>query len=240
MSYFSDFPLTYYSFGNNEEEVLVQNIATYVEILDDVKINAAFYQDYYVQGGERPDQISFILYQNPHMHWTFYLMNDKIREQGWPMQNHEVIDKAKKDYPNFTIITQDPIFNTFSVGDIVEGDTSGARGTIVHKDLTLGQIVVELEDRSTVFQTAEDVTCEGETIVSSGAVYEYLAPHHYEVDGEHVDLELDNNMNVPMNAVPVTRLDFYMNENSSLKQIRVIKPSSINAVQQLFNEALRS
>ena len=60
------------------------------------------------------------------------------------------------------------------------------------------------------------------------------------MDGEHVDLELTNNMNVPINAVPVTHLDFYMNENGSLKQIRVIKPSSINTVQQLFNEALRS
>jgi hypothetical protein len=56
MSYFKDFPLQFYSFGDGEESALVQNIATYVDILDDIKLNSSFYQDHYIQGGERPDQ----------------------------------------------------------------------------------------------------------------------------------------------------------------------------------------
>lgn len=238
MSYFSNFPLTFYSFGNGEERVLTQNIAAYVEVLDDVKLNSAFYQDYYVQGGERPDHVAFSLYKNPHMHWTFYLMNDKIREQGWPLQYNILVDKAKRDYPNFTITTQDPIHTGFDVGDSVTGLISNAEGTIVHKNLDLGQVIVSL-NTTQIFQVPESVICGGDSIVTTGASLEYIATNHYTKDGEHIDLNL-NDMSIPLNAVPKTNLDVYIEENNKLKQIRVITPSSINQVQQLFNDALRS
>lgn len=238
MSYFKNFPLSFYSFGDSEESAVVQNIATYVDILDDIKVNSAFYQDYYVQGGERPDQTAFTLYRNPHMHWTFYLMNDKIREQGWPLEYSGVVEKAKSDYSNFTITTTGPIHDAFNIGSTITGGDSNATGTIVHKNLNLGQIVVKLSS-ALEFHVAEVAICEGDIVTVTGASKEYLAANHYVLNNERVDLDLSN-MSVPLGAVPKTNLDFYVEENDKLKQIRVIKPSSINTVQALFNEALRS
>ena len=86
---------------------------------------------------------------------------------------------------------------------------------------------------------AEVAICEGDIVTVTGASKEYLAANHYVLNNERVDLDLSN-MSVPLGAVPKTNLDFYVEENDKLKQIRVIKPSSINTVQALFNEALRS
>jgi len=241
MSYFKDFPLQFYSFGDGEESALVQNIATYVDILDDIKLNSSFYQDHYVQGGERPDQTAFMLYKNPHLHWTFYLMNDKIREQGWPLAYNQVVERVKSDYSGYVLSTQDSIHSILAVGDSITGAISNAVGIIKYKNLDLGQIYVELQGIET-FQQGEMVVSDtdiNENVVIIAAVQAHLAAHHYEVNGEHVDLDLTD-MSVPVNAVPVTNLDFYLEENDKLKQIRIVKPREINTVQKLFKEALRS
>lgn len=241
MSYFKDFPLQFYSFGNGEESALIQNIATYVDILDDIKANSSFYQDYYIQGGERPDQTAFMLYKNPHMHWSFYFMNDKIREQGWPLEYTQVVERVKSDYSDHVLTTQDDIHSILAVGDTITGAISNAVGIITHKNLDLGQIYVELQGVET-FQQGEMVVSDtdiNENVVIVAATQGYLSVHHYEVDGEHVDLDLTD-MSVFMNAVPITNLDFYVEENDKLKQIRVVKPTEINTVEKLFKEALRS
>jgi len=241
MSYFKDFPLQFYSFGNGEESALVQNLTSYVEILDDIKLNSSFYQDYYIQGGERPDQTAFMLYKNPQMHWTLYFMNDKIREQGWPLSNEKVVEKVKSDYPDYVLTTQDSIHSILSVGDTITGAISNAVGLITHKNLDLGQIYVELQGVETFNQgemvvSDTDIT---ENVVITASTMGHLATHHYELDGEYVDLDLTD-MSVPTNAVPVTNLEHYVEENDKLKQIRVVKPSSINTIEKLFKEALRS
>jgi len=240
MSYFNDFPLQFYSFGDGEETALVQNLAVYVDILDDIKMNSAFYQDYNIQGGERPDQTAFMLYKNLHMHWTFYFMNDKIREQGWPVAYNDVVKRVKSDYPDYVLTTQDSIHSILSIGDTITGAMSQAVGIIKYKNLDLGQIYVEVQG-NVKFQQSEMVVSNtdiDEHVDLIAATQGYLATHHYEVNGEHVDLDLTD-MSVPTNAVPVTNLDSYLNDNDKLKQIRVITPREINTVQQLFKEALR-
>lgn len=241
MSYFNDFPLQFYSFGDGEESALIQNITTYVEILDDIRQNSSFYQDYYVQGGERPDQTAFMLYKNPQMHWTFYFMNEKIREQGWPLSHEKVIEKVKSDYPNYVLTTLEPIHSILSVGDTITGAKSNAVGLIKYKNLDLGQIHVELQgvEKFVADEMVVSDTDINENVVITAATLGHVAVHHYELNGTHVDLDLAD-MSVPLNAVPITNLDFYLKENDKLKQLRVIKPDSINTVEKLFKEALRS
>lgn len=238
MSYFKDFPLQFYSFGDEGETALVQNIATYVEILDDIKLNQAFYQDYYIQGGERADQVAFMLYKNPHLHWTFYIMNDKIREQGWPLGYEQVVEKTKTDYPNYVLTTQEPIHSVFNVGDTLTGSISNAVGVVKYKNLDLGQIHVEMSGVET-FQQGELAVYGTDFVTINSSVQGHLAVRYYLLEGERVDLDLTD-MSVPTNAVPKTNLEFYLEENDKLKQIRVIKPNSVNTIQKLFKEALRS
>ena len=157
------------------------------------------------------------------------------------MAYNQVVERAKSDYSGYVLRTQDSIHSILAVGDSITGAISNAVGIIKYKNLDLGQIYVELQGVET-FQQGEMVVSDtdiNENVVIIASVQAHLAAHHYEVNGEHVDLDLTD-MSVPVNAVPVTNLDFYLEENDRLKQIRIIKPTSINTVQKLFKEALRS
>ena len=128
MSYFENFQKTLYKFNN--EVVVTTNLSAYAEILDDVRLNTSFYQDYYVQNGERPDHVSYSLYGNPQYHWTFFLMNPKIREQGWPISPQEITQKVKKDYPNYVLVSNSDLANNIKIGQVIRGETTGVLSLI--------------------------------------------------------------------------------------------------------------
>ena len=236
MSYFKKFPTSLYTFANGEEGIM-QNISVYAEVLDDIKINSSFYKDYYIRNGDRPDNVAFSLYQNPHLHWTFYMMNDHLREQGWPLDHVEIVEKAKKDFPHITLTTDDLIIEDFPVGSTVTGNTSAATGTIVSRDLDLGQLVIETTNQYS-FQSDELLNAQDsfEQLQLVAAENQYLAAHHYLQDGEIYTNKLD--LTDGVTYVEVTNLEFYIQENDKLRQIVVLKPSSVNRVVQLFREAI--
>jgi hypothetical protein len=104
-NYFKNFPKVNYRFGNNESPVEFQNISAYIDIIDQVKEYGIFYESYNIQNGQRPDQISFELYDTPNYYWTFYLLNDSLRTGGWPISDASVYLKGKEYYPNMAFTT---------------------------------------------------------------------------------------------------------------------------------------
>ena len=238
MSYFDKFPSSLYTFVNGDQGVM-QNISAYAEILDEVKTNSSFYRNYYIRNGDRPDNVSFSLYENPQLHWTLYLMNDHLREQGWPLDQVEIVKKAKKDFPYITLTTEDTVLDSFSVGSTVEGNSSSAAATIVSRNLDLGQLVVEMNNdlsfESDELLNAQDSFDQLQLTVSEP---QYFAAHHY-VQGDEIytntlDLIGDGTY------VEVTNLEFYVQENDKLREIIILNPKSVNKVVQMFREAIKS
>lgn len=240
MSYFRYFPLVDYTFGDEKLPDAFQNIAIYSEIFDEVKNNIAFYQDYYIPEGERPDQTSYFLYQSSTLHWTFFLMNDKLRERGWPLSNQDLVDKAQKDYNETTLTTRTRLTDKFKVGQTITGSSSGATGVISHRHLDFGQVVIRNKTGNftagelvTSFNTDDEL--ESITLFSSGP--EYLSAHHYEnAAGEYVDIDPEVGPGSLLSEV--SYLDRLFVQNEELKQIKVIKPSALNAVVSSFREAV--
>lgn len=143
MSYFADFPLAYYNFGNNEPPVLFQNLTTYLDLIDQIKDDMSVYETYTIIEGERPDTLSHKLYGDSQYHWTFFLMNEKLRVGGWPLTVQTLDEVIKQNYPHWTITTNANISDSFFVpGSTIEGNTSGTTGEIVEVNLELGQMVV--------------------------------------------------------------------------------------------------
>lgn len=239
MSYFLDFPKEFYQFANGDT-ALMQNLSLYVEIVDQVKENSAFYQDLYIRDGQRPDNISYNLYDNPKLHWTFYLMNDHIREQGWPLTQTSIIEKAKEDFPNITLNTRDDIHMFSKTTTVVS--QSGATGRLVRIDTSLGQVVIDPIDDSEfsegdIISDFDGVVAQTATILS--VEEEYLSAHHYiDDEGNRRDYRTKDGWNT--NLFEMTNLEYYQNQNESLRQIRVIKPSSMTGIFAMFNRAVRS
>jgi len=238
MPYFINFPEVAYKFGNESTFNAIENIASYVDVIDSIKDQSSFYIKYTILDGERPDILSEKIYGTSRYYWTFYAMNDNIRRQGWPLPYSDLLSKAQFDYPNTTIVTRSLIFDKFEVGDTVSGNTSGAQGTILRRNLDLGQIIVKVTNNKS-FQDSEIITDGTDTVTVQSSSAEHLSAHHYEnSDGIVVDIDPENGPGGLLTEI--TYLDKYVEANDDLKEIRVIKPENINQVARVFKEALTS
>lgn len=135
-----------YKFGDEIKPVLFPQLNSYVDVLDQMKEDLSFYQDYTILSGERPDVVSQKLYNTPDYGWTFFLMNDHLRESGWPINRETLRDRVKERYPHRTVTTKDD-FTTkpydFPVGKIVTGSESGTVGKIIRRIPELGQLIID-------------------------------------------------------------------------------------------------
>lgn len=245
MKYFTSLERLLYKFGNEQTTVSFQDISSYVDVIDQVKDSIAFYSLYDINEGYRPDQLSLALYGTPLYYWTFFIMNDNLRQQGWPLSNEELDRVIKREYPHRTVTTRDDLTGIFKVGQTVTGSSSGATGTIAHRHLDLGQLMLDdavgtFQDgeqlQSTVVTLTEDIV-QSISIVSSEE--EYNSAHHYEdVNGNIVDI--DPFIGPGAQLTEITNYQRYYNENEALKRIRIIKPSIINSIITNYKKALRS
>jgi hypothetical protein len=239
MSYFQNFPLVNYKFGSETYDTEFQDLNAYVDIVDLVKDNIAFYQKYYIKDGDRPDNVSYELYGNTKYYWTFYLMNDNIREMGWPLDRVKLDAKLSSDFPNTVVTVREDLTGKFKVGSVVTGSTSNESGTILKRNLELGQIFIEgTKDfaQGEVFTTIEDG--ELKSITTQSSIAEKLAVHHYEnADGEYVDIDP---LTGPGNLITSkTYYDYYNDLNEANRLIKIIKPTSIDQIFYEFQNVMR-
>lgn len=242
MSHFSKFPYVLYNFGNEIDPVVFQKLGTYVDIIDQVKDDITAYADYTVLDGERPDILSYKLYDDIRYYWLFFYVNDHVREQGWPLTANEVFEQMKKYYPHDFIRTYNNWFKSdFKIGNRATGKKSGALGNIEQTHPDLGQIIVA-NNTGYSFQKAEVVEAgfgftNPDTIFVQGFGPQYDAVHHYEdADGNYVDI--DPLQPAPSLVTPITFAERFIDENEKRKRIRIIKPDVINQIYSEFNKAL--
>ena len=246
MKYFKDFQDIFYTFGNEALPTLTQDITRYVDVIDQIKDDIAFLTFYTIREGTRPDQLSVQLYDTPLFYWTFYLLNDDIRQQGWPLDNYDFQVYIKKIFPNTVLTTRENISTKFKVGQTVNGGFSGVTGKIIRRNLDLGQIVIE---GTVSFRTAgETLTSqnasgvfESVNAVSTSAEYE-AANYYTDTSGDIVDLGVDGNGNLldpGATKNEITNEQSYFNVNESLRQIKVIRPNLITSIVSGYKKAIR-
>ena len=241
-NYFKNFKFVPYSFGNREDPVLFNNLTEYVDIIDKIKQEVAFLNRYTIVGGDRPDSLSFKLYGSIDYYWTFYLMNDDLRYSGWPVDTGGLLEAAISKYPNRTVVTADDIGALFPVGQVVEGTTSGTTGTIIKRNLDLGQLVIKTTN-GTKFTGGEqlrytDLNGVIQILTTTSETEQYNSIHHYEnTSGVQVDVD-PHNLNTS-GLIPITFRERMEAKNDSLKQIITIRPDSIDTVVSEFNRMLK-
>ncbi len=243
MAYFYNYPLINYQFGSETYPVTFQDISAYVDIIDNIKDDISFYIKYTILEGDRADIVSKKIYGSPDFYFTFYMMNDNIRERGWPLSSRDLEDRILLNHPNFVVTTKDNISDKLLVGTQIAGNSSGAVGTIIKRNLDLGQLIIKLNTGSVNFVKDEVITHDTgsglETATTSSATKEFLSTHHY-VDGDLRWRDVDPFQDPPAIYTPVTVEDHYGDQNNELKEIRIIKPDSMQTVYRAFQEALAS
>ena len=246
MEYFKNFQKLNYLYGNEPVPIITQNLSRYVDIIDQVKDDISFLTYYNIKEGYRPDQVSIELYDTPLHYWTFYLLNDNIRQQGWPLVNLEFQTYIKKIFPNTVLTTRENISTKFKVGQTVTGNTSGVSGKIIRRNLDLGQVIIEGNvSFTTSGETVTSTNSSGvaESIVIVSASDEHKAANYYtDTSGGIVDLGVDDDGNLLAPGAlknEITNEQAYYNVNESLRLIKVIRPKLINTLVTSYKKAIR-
>lgn len=234
-NYFEKFPKVLYLFGNEEQPVLFQQLSKYVDLIDTIREDNGSYIEYEIRDGDRPDTLSYRLYGKSEYDWTFFLMNERLRETGWPKTMQELYAHAQKTmFPNYTAkvaLTEGDsdiareLATKYPVGQSVL--LQGSNGVVVSKNLDVGEITIS-SDSDITGKTAISYSDNSNLFALSATVYEYQGTHHYENDsGDWVDYFYDLDQ---VNKVPFTNLEFLIAQNEESKKIRVIKKQYIEKV----------
>ena len=154
MKFFNKYPTVNYKFGTQSEINQFTNLSVYADVIDQVKDDATAYQFYIVQDGERPDIVSHKLYGSEIYGWTFFILNDHIRDRGWPLGYQDFRDYLSVVLPGECLVVNDTAVHSetgitvhtltekFPIGSSVYGSTTGAQGTVYQRNLNLGQLFV--------------------------------------------------------------------------------------------------
>lgn len=243
-NYFRNFRKVPYKFGDETSSTRFQKLSQYVDLLDQFADDAAAYTEVEIRDGDRPDTLAHRLYQRSDYDFTFFLINDQLRETGWPMTSNQLTTRAQTDlFQHYTAkldvegADSAALFSSiYPVGTSVL--VSGKEGTVVRKNLDVGEIVISSDNNLTGGTTLEYKTPVSGNALTSGAsltntVYEYEGTHHYENDS---DEWLDKYFDDLSGATLKTNLDFLIDENDKSKRIRVLKKDLVG---QLVGELKR-
>jgi len=247
-NYFANFQSVPYRFGDNETAVFTKKLSQYVSVLEHTKNSETLYEKYTIMAGERPDTLSYKLYGTVDYYWTFFLVNEHIRESGWAIPSYDLLEESKVRYPHRTVTTNGDIssdngsYELFPVGATVTGQQSGTQGTIIRKIPEMGQIIINTG--GSAFLPTEQLsfsTVDGNKVVnliSESAQYDSV--HHYEdADGVHQDLPLFDFGNPAQGLTPISYRERLENKNLELQRIVIIKPSSIGPVVREFKSLMK-
>jgi len=253
-NYFENFPSNLYSFGDGENPVYFQRLSRYVDLIDQVKDDIGGYIEYEILEGDRPDTLAYRLYGTSEYEWTFFSMNERLRETGWPMKLQDVYDYAQtKAYKNYTCNINLEVDSDALIlyGDSASGQQmllSGLaplydigqavilgeqQGVVTAKNLAVGEITVRIDSA-----IANPITPLNQTYLSyddgvsnvlslTSSKYEYEGTHHF-VDsaGDEIDYFYSN----AVGKIPVTNLEYLIAQNQESKRIRVIKKQFIDKI----------
>jgi hypothetical protein len=110
MSFFKQFPKTTYDLKQDGNRIEIKDIFRNVDVNEKLINPASAYQYYYIQDGERPDQIANKLYSNPRYYWTLFVANDRLKDgyMRWPLSYQQLQRKIREDYNPYIVIELSP------------------------------------------------------------------------------------------------------------------------------------
>ena len=114
MSFFKQFPKTTYDLKRDGNLIEIKDIFRNVDINEKLINPASAYQYYYIQDGERPDQIADKLYRNSRYYWTIFIANDRLRDgyMKWPLSYQQLQRRISEEYNPYIVIELSPFSAT--------------------------------------------------------------------------------------------------------------------------------
>jgi len=123
-TYFRNFPNINYSLKTNKAGIVESiSIKDYFHLLvprDDIFKDETLYEDYIVENGARPDQISYELYEDEQYYWILLQINEITDYYNqWPMSQLQLDDFILRKYGG---IEETEKINYYETRDVFDDD----------------------------------------------------------------------------------------------------------------------
>lgn len=242
-NYFNAFPKILYLFGDEKTPVAYQDLSSFNSYINEISEEISAYIEYEISDFERPDSLAHKLYGNSEYDWTFFSINDNIRESGWPLSLQDAFDLATKSlYKDWTCKIQfefnsadsaSTLANLYPVGQKVKL-TGGTGGTLYvkSKNIQVGEITLYSKnysfDSDFSASSALSYSMDSNTLPLTSVVREAYGTYEYRNSNkEPISYFFDTAVSP---KIQVTNLDKLIEDNDNLKRIRVIKKDLIGNV----------
>lgn len=249
--YFRNFPKVPYKFGNEPSYNLMDNLTKNSAFLSDVNDDLTYMQYYTIKDGDRPDTLSYKLYGTTDYHWTFYFMNEHIRESGWPLTQHEIEVQLAKNFPYLVVtsnckdqegaklnsdVDDDNIGAIFLEGTSVTGRETSHNAIIVERHIDIGQFILQPLTSADTFVGDSFLRYnpgDGEQTLQIVELTDHKnGVHHYEdSSGTWIDINpFEITTRTPSGITTVTFEDNFRNKNEELQQIKVLRKEVVKTI----------
>lgn len=106
MRFFSQFPKVNYDINDQAVNTSLIDIYRHVGINEELLDDITNYTYYTIKDGERPDVVSYKLYDTPEYHWTFFIINSQMKNglNDWPRTYNEQVSYIEKKYDEYSIL----------------------------------------------------------------------------------------------------------------------------------------
>jgi hypothetical protein len=231
MKYFSKFPNIIVT--NNNRPVVITDFLRRIAISDKFRENSVVLEDYFIQDGETPEQVSYKIYDTPSYHWVILMVNDITNpREEWPITDSKITDLV---YLKYDFKIEVPAGNAYNVNDIITSDNDGkfivtkVVGNVIHMRSQVGKILL------TTSNTLNNVTEEIENLTMITITDpEEDVHHYYDTElGYIVDEGFSNTTN------PVSNYEYETEENDAKRTVKVLDPELITTIEQEFDSLIR-
>ena len=105
--FFTNFPEIQYQMDDGKV-IYIKDFFRKSKIEQEAVSSIINYTTYEIADGDRPDVVSTKLYGSPHLHWTFYLVNENLQDTNdWPKSNSLLKKFVARKYPGTVLIASD-------------------------------------------------------------------------------------------------------------------------------------
>lgn len=116
MSFFKQFPKINYDLYDQNDLKSITDIYRHVDVKDigiDPFVSYAYYE---INEGDRPDNVSQQLYGSTDYYWTFFIINDTLKEglSAWPKSTLGLERYITQQYDQYSVLTFSPVPQTQS------------------------------------------------------------------------------------------------------------------------------
>lgn len=104
-TFFSEFPSVDLDVLGNGNVVSYTDLFRFVDVNDVALEDYTNYQWYEIQDGERPDNVSYRLYNTANFYWTFFIVNDRLKNgyKEWPLSSFEFENYIQNKYNGYGV-----------------------------------------------------------------------------------------------------------------------------------------